>query len=57
MSQVATLFIKNEFLNEFFSEHFNKNQLMYNFKNFFFALRTKQNSKDVSVTYFQNMPI
>ena len=56
MSQVANLFqyyqkwVFEE--KKTFSEHFNKNQLIYNLKKK--NTRTKQNSsKDVSVPYFQ----
>ena len=68
MSQVASLFQyyqKRVFEEKELSEHSENSQntsiktnSSTNFTFFFFALRTKQNStKDVNLTYFQNMPI
>ena len=70
MSQVASLcqyYQKRVFEEKELSEHSENSQntsiktnssTNFNFFFFFFALRTKQNSsKDVSVTYSQNMPI
>ena len=42
--------------NKTFSEHFNKNQLIYHFKTETVEQK-KNSSKDLSLPYFQNTPI